>query len=85
MAKLKTFIAYDKDGEKLQGYLLKHYNWEEIKKFMTLEIYEKVSYIQELKWDRKTIMNEDGTYVEDASKWKYDDSTRKYFINKEMK
>lgn len=85
MARLKTFIAFDKEGNRLQGYMLEHYNFNEIKKYMTLEIYEKAEYIQELKWDNSTIKNEDGSYVEDMTKWKYDTNIRKHYFKKEMK
>lgn len=83
MKQLKTFIAYDDKGNKLQAYLLYHYNFEEIKKYMTLEIYEKVAYIQEFRYDDKTTKNEDGTF-KDLREWKKDDKTIKHFINKKV-
>lgn len=78
---MKTFIGYDKNGERVRGYMLKNYNWNELKKYMTLEDYEKIEYIQELKYDQKTTHNEDGSINKNIDEWKWA-NTRKYYIHK---
>lgn len=76
--KTRTYIGYDKEGNQVKGYAL--FNFEEYKKFMTVEDYEKIEYLQEVKWDKKTTKNEDGSY-KDMSEWKYA-NTKKHYIHK---
>ena len=79
---MKTFIGYDKNGERVRGYMLEHYNFEELKQYMTLADFEKIEYIQELRYDQKTTRLENGELNHDTSVWKYDTKAKKYYIHK---
>lgn len=86
---MRTFMCYDKEGKQIKylkngkeynaGYIVSDY--KDIKDLMTINIYEKTYYIQEIKWDDKTTRNEDNTF-KDTREWKYA-NTRKHYIHKE--
>lgn len=83
----KTFICYDKEGKEVKylkdkqeciaAYYVKDVN--EIKQYMTFEIYEKTEYVKVIRWNNKTTQNEDGSW-KDKSEWKYA-KTKKYYIH----
>lgn len=86
---LRTYVCYDKKGEKVEyckyldskkyNAVYMVYNVNEIKQLMTLDIYEKTEYVQELKYDDKTCKYEDGTF-RDMKEWKYA-NTKKHYIH----
>lgn len=75
--KTRTFMGYDKEGKQVRGYILDRYNFDELKKYMTLAEFDTIDYIQELKWDDKTTRNEDGSF-KDIRDWKYADTVKHY-------
>lgn len=86
---MKTYICYDKNGEKVTyndgtktcvaGYVVKQL--QDIKKLITLDIYERTEYVQELKYDKKTTTNADGTTNYNTNEWKWADCKKWYIHN----
>lgn len=86
---MKTYICYKANGEKVTyqdgsktyvaGYVVKQL--KDIKKLMTLDIYERTDYVQELKYDKATTTNEDGTTNHNMNEWKYADC-KKWYIHR---